>query len=102
MSIGATSPFAPTGAVSLSPGKIYASNRFEGHNESSRVTNHAASVRLLEFSGDRSATAWADDVPRLPPARIMLSNESSITYAPAAPVSGPVCVPFRLGDGPTR
>jgi hypothetical protein len=100
MSIGTTSPFVPSGVISLSAGKISTSNRLGRGNEPVVLTDHTASVTVRDFSGDRSSAVWAADIPEVTAARQALSDGPPITYAAPALNRGSDRILFRCGDGP--
>jgi hypothetical protein len=99
MAIGSTSPFRPTGTVSLSASTVSASVQLAGGGETVVVTNLAASLAYIRFGGDPSVAASPSDMPVLPNSHAMLSVNSLIGYAAAALVAGSGSVLFSRGDG---
>jgi len=99
MSIGTTSPFRPTGTVSLNAGTTSASIQLAGGGESVVVTNPGTSLAYVRFGGDLSVTASSADMPVLPTSRVVLSVNSLITYAAAMLAGGSGSVLFTRGDG---
>ena len=99
MATGSTSPFRPTGTVSLSAGAISASVQLAGGGDAVVVTNLAASLVYVRFGADPSVTASSVDMPVMPNSRVMLSVNSLIGYAAATLTSGTGSVLFTRGDG---
>ena len=99
MATGLTSPFRPTGTVSLSASVASASVQLSGGGETVVVTNLAPSLVYVRFGADPSVTASPADMPVLPNARAMLSVNSLIGYAAAVLSSGTGSVLFSRGDG---
>lgn len=99
MAMGSTSPFRPTGTVSLSASTNSASVQLGGGGETVVVTNLAASLAYVRFGGDSSVSATTADMPVLPNSRAMLSVNSLIGYAAAILITGTGSVLFSRGDG---
>jgi hypothetical protein len=99
MSIGATSPFRPTGTVSFVAGTTSVSILLAGGGESVLVTNATASLAYIRFGADASIAASSADLPLLPNTRALLSVNPLIAYAAALLASGSGSVLFTRGDG---
>jgi hypothetical protein len=99
MSIGTTSPFRPTGTVSLNVGTTSASIELAGGGGSAVVTNPTASLAYVRFGGDPSVPASSADLPALPTSRVVLSVNALISYAAAMLASGSGSVLYTRGNG---
>jgi len=99
MSTGTTSPFRPTGTVSLPAGTTSASIQLAGGGESVVVTNPTAALAYVRFGGDPSVTASSSDMPLLPTSRVVLSINSLVNYAAAMLTGGSGNIFFTRGDG---
>lgn len=101
MSVGTTSPFRPTGTVTLSATAASASVPLTGGGDTVVVTNLAATPAYVRFGGDASVVASVTDMPVLPNSRVILSINSLIAYGAAVLSSGSGSVLFTRGDGST-
>jgi hypothetical protein len=99
MSIGATSPFRPTGTVSLNATTSSNAVALPGGGESVVVTNATSALVFVRFGADPSVTATNSDMPILANGKIMLSVNNLIGYAAAITGSGGGMVYFTRGDG---
>lgn len=96
---GSTSPFRPSGTVSLAATTATANIMLTGGGETVVVTNTSSSIAFIRFGSDPSVTATANDMPVLANSRIILAINSLITYASAILQSGSGTVIFSRGDG---
>jgi len=99
MAIGSTSPFRPTGTVSLNAGITSTSVQLIGGGEAIVVTNPTAMLAYVRFGADPSVSASSVDMPVLPESRIMLSANSLINYVAAMLTGGSGTLLFTRGDG---
>ena len=99
MALGSTSPFRPTGSVSVAATTVSAASPLAGGGESVVVTNNSASVAFVRFGSDNTVSASSADMPVLPNSRVMLSINSLIGFVATALASGSGNVFFTRGDG---
>lgn len=99
MAIGSTSPFRPTGTVSLSAASISTSTQLAGGGETIVVTNPTDMLAYVRFGADQSVSASSVDMPVLPNSRVMLSVNPLISYVAAVFTSGSGTLLFTRGDG---
>jgi hypothetical protein len=99
MAIGSTTPFRPTGTVSLSAGTSSAAVPLAGGGDSVLVTNTSASLAYVRFGADPSVSASIADMPVSANSRALLSANSLVSYAAAVLAGGSGAVLFTRGDG---
>jgi hypothetical protein len=99
MAIGSTTPFRPTGTVSLSASASSSVVALAGGGETVVVTNTTTSLAYIRLGADPTVSATNADMPVLANSRVMLSANSLVTYAAGALVSGTGTVLFTRGDG---
>lgn len=99
MATGASSPFRPTGTVSITTTTTSNAAPLNGGGESVVVTNTSGSLIYVRFGADPTVVAATFDMPVLPNSRVMLAVNSLISHVASVASSGSGAVLFTRGDG---
>ena len=99
MSVGAITPFRPTGTVSINAGTTSVVVMLAGGGEAVVVTNTSSSLAYVRFGADPSVSASVIDMPVIANQKVMLSISSLVSHVAVVLMAGNGAVLFTRGDG---
>ena len=99
MASGSTSPFQPSGTVSIAASTTSTNVALPQGGDVVLITNPSAAIAYISFGSDPSVTASSSGVPVLPSSRLLLRCGPLVTWCAAVLSSGTGTVIATRGDG---